>query len=307
MAFQELDPHGEEYELHWLATALVSLFVILGLLVMRIPLLMGMDMKLGYDIMQHAGEDDSDMKDLKEGVRNVWTQISTVSALIFPATIAMIQEGGEVKPFYYESSEGTDDDGSGQRVVIHLQQAYLASMCFTMMCTAYGCSLCLLNFTYVECLSPRQSLAFFLTHPGTVGYPLMLLCNAFTFFWLAALIWMLGTYGTALGSLGLSGILLYWWFVYWAFRTNSEFNPSRCPKEPPRILLSNRCLLDSTKIDGIHKSLYAKLHPETKTALDSLDGANLAQPSQSADQTPAAAKHKESKAQSSQRVAPCDD
>ena len=232
MAFQELDPYGEEYELHWLATVLVSLFVILftfstvfimscsrgschvagvGVLSMLLQALglsllarlMGRDKKLAYaarflmsdflhrfnldcvdtevlcclmpprkseDMMQHAAEEDTPVSDLKDGVRNVWQQISTVAALIFPATIAALQEAGEVKPFYYESSAGTDDDGSGERVVIHLQQAYLASTIFALMWSGYGCSYSLLNFAYIECLSQRQALAFFLSQPAALSY-----------------------------------------------------------------------------------------------------------------------------------------
>ncbi|CAE7764233.1 unnamed protein product [Symbiodinium microadriaticum] len=167
MAFQELDPYGEEYELHWLATVLVSLFALGLSLLAR---LMGRDKKLAYDMMQHAAEEDTPVSDLKDGVRNVWQQISTVAALIFPATIAALQEAGEVKPFYYESSAGTDDDGSGERVVIHLQQAYLASTIFALMWSGYGCSYSLLNFAYIECLSQRQALAFFLSQPAALSY-----------------------------------------------------------------------------------------------------------------------------------------
>ncbi|OLQ06312.1 hypothetical protein AK812_SmicGene10398 [Symbiodinium microadriaticum] len=168
MAFQELDPYGEEYELHWLATVLVSLFALGLSLLAR---LMGRDKKLAYDMMQHAAEEDTPVSDLKDGVRNVWQQISTVAALIFPATIAALQEAGEVKPFYYESSAGTDDDGSGERVVIHLQQAYLASTIFALMWsnlpTARGAALsstsscrCLLGPRQLRCRDEYKEVEF---------------------------------------------------------------------------------------------------------------------------------------------------
>lgn len=303
MAFQELDPYGEEYELHWLTTVLVFLF---GLLLLQIPVLMGLDKKLGYDMMQHAVEEDASLSDLKDGVRNIWQQISTVAALIFPSTIAMLQEGGEVKPFYYESSAATDEDGSGEPVVVHLQQAYLASTLFALMTSGFGCSYCLLNFAYIECLSPRQAAAFFLSQPASVGGPLISLCQAFQFLWISGAIWMFGTFGTAVGILAMSGIPIYWWGVYRTFRINSEFDPSECASDVPKPMLSNGCVLHSGKMDRIHKGLYAKLqrelvaqNPEAETASD------VALPSQSAGT--AASKCKDAKVQSSRQVAPCED
>ena len=73
-------------------------------------------------------------------------------------------------------------------------------------------------------------------------------------------------------------------------------------------MLSNGCVLHSGKMDRVHKLLYAKLqrelvaqNPKAEMASDG------ALPSQSADTTPAAAKCKDTKVQSSRRVAPCED
>ena len=77
------------------------------------------------DILNHA-EMHGDLRDLKEGVRGIWQQSSTVAALVFPMAMAMIQESGRLRPVYYDqSSPDTEDDS--EPVVIHLQQMYLSA------------------------------------------------------------------------------------------------------------------------------------------------------------------------------------
>ena len=263
--------------------------------------------------MQHAGEDGASIADLKDGVRNVWQQISTIAALVFPSTLGMIQEGGEVKPFYFQSSAGADDDGSGEPVVIHLQQAYLAAILMSLMFSSFACAYCLINFAYIECLSPQQAVAFFLSEPASIGGPLLSLSHSLLFLFIGGGIWMLGTYGTALGIMALSGIPFYIWAAYATFRINSGFNPSKGVSEEANRMLRNPCLLKDDKIVQIHQRLHAKMRQEFGTerpqAEMACDGAHWGRPS---DKTPAATDGeatKESKAPkrlSPQQVAPAE-
>ncbi|CAE7945567.1 AASDH [Symbiodinium necroappetens] len=255
MALQALNfPAREEYQLHWISAGLMSLK---GLAFYLLPKMLGLDKALGYDILNHA-EMHGDLRDLKEGVRGIWQQSSTVAALVFPMAMAMIQESGRLRPVYYDqSSPDTEDDS--EPVVIHLQQMYLSACVSSLFFSCWACVSCMMNFAYVESLAGSHSLAFFLTYPETIGGPLIFLWNSIWFFLIALCIWMLGIYGLAITLPALIALPVYAIGTVVAFRTFSRFDPSAHVREEPGFMMCSGFVIQKGQVRDIHKRLYARM------------------------------------------------
>ena len=200
-------------EVQWI----VTLAYPIGMLVLEQILIAGV--KLGPKITLDVIEEMLDVENAKEVVRNIYTNIALVSALLLTVTFAMLQAD---RP----SCESCDP-----RLI--LESLYITATWTACLCHIRVTLECVINLVYTESLPHYMVLRYVIAFPGSVGGPVIALSMAVVNMLFSAAVWLTMEYSAAAGvGFGVMSVF-YVIFLSILARVKSNFSATRGTLGPP--------------------------------------------------------------------------
>ena len=194
-------------EVQWI----VTLAYPIGMLVLEQILIAGV--KLGPKITLDVIEEMLDVENAKEVVRNIYTNIALVSALLLTVTFAMLQAD---RP----SCESCDP-----RLI--LESLYITATWTACLCHIRVTLECVINLVYTESLPHYMVLRYLIAFPGSVGGPVIALSMAVVNMLFSAAVWLTMEYSAAAGvGFGVMSVF-YVIFLSILARVKSNFSATR--------------------------------------------------------------------------------
>jgi hypothetical protein len=157
-----------------------------------------------------------DLSQIKDGARNIWTQVGLLDALVLTIILAMLQED-PIEPHF-----DMDD-----RDALELLQEFYISFCLVaVMSVLLSIMKCIANLTFVEPLAHKDVIKYCIANPSSIGEPVCDLCISCVFAGFAIAIWVLGSYGASNGAFAFLIMTYVTGYSFGYCKGKSVFDPS---------------------------------------------------------------------------------
>ncbi|CAE8641033.1 unnamed protein product [Polarella glacialis] len=165
----------------------------------------GVQVKLTMDVLQEL----QSTKDIRSAVRDIWTQLGLVSALVLTLVFQMLQ------------TNLPDDAG------MNLQHVYVGLCGGAVITCLLTTTECIILLVYTEHLSDANALRFIICFPGSIGGPVVKNFMSYLFAVLGLISWVLAQYTLAAAAgLGLGALIaLVFVLVSWVTRSCFTLRP----------------------------------------------------------------------------------
>ena len=126
------------------------------------------------------------LHDIKETVKNAWTNIGITTSLVMTTIIGALIEGHEITPQGFCTDHLT---------LLHIKQIYVA-LCMACLFANVNCIIyCVLSLFYWDSLSQTDAMAFLRENPQVLGETVIYMVESYILFIAAIATWIYGTYG----------------------------------------------------------------------------------------------------------------
>jgi len=185
-----------------------------GLLVIILEaILRPMVTKVSLDVMEWCN-----LESLKDTARSVWTNLAVTAALLLTVAVAMLQ-GGAMEP-RFEVTEDMKD------MLNNIQSAYDLFCGFSVLYCMVAVLQCVIYLCYVDPLSNKDGIKFFIANPATIGGPVLSTIFGCLYCGIGMLMWVLGTSGLMHAVVFSVFLLVLIIFLCFEIADKSTFDPS---------------------------------------------------------------------------------
>lgn len=126
------------------------------------------------------------LHDIKDTVKNAWTNIGLTTSLVMTTVIGALVEGHEITPQGFCTDHLT---------LLHIKQVYVA-LCMACLFANVNCIIyCVLSLFYWDSLSQADAVAFLRENPQVLGETVIYMVESYVLFIAAIATWIYGTYG----------------------------------------------------------------------------------------------------------------
>ena len=126
------------------------------------------------------------LHDIKDTVKNAWTNIGLTTSLVMTTVIGALIEGHEITPQGFCTDHLT---------LLHIKQVYVA-LCMACLFANVNCIIyCVLSLFYWDSLSQADAVAFLRENPQVLGETVIYMVESYILFIAAIATWIYGTYG----------------------------------------------------------------------------------------------------------------
>jgi len=195
-------------ELGWLVPVSVS-----GILVLLELLLRPQVTRVTVDVMEFC-----DLGNLRESARSIWTNLGVTAALLLTVAVGLLQADRMEAVF--------TADPEMQDTLVNIQLAYNLFSAIALLYCTYGILLCVIYLCYVDPLSNRDAVKFFIANPATIGMPVLDVIFGSVYLLAALLLYVLGTSGLPNACIFGIGMLIILIHILYEIIDKGRFDPS---------------------------------------------------------------------------------
>lgn len=169
--------------------------------------------RVSLDIMEFC-----DLSCLQESSQSIWSNLGVTSALILTVAASMLQVD-QIEPRFAHSEATSESLG-------HIHATYDLLCGVSLLYSAAAMLQCVLSLCYVNPLSNKDTIKFFIANPASIGN--VALNTIFGCFYcaLGIVVWIFGTSGVAHGCIFVVFMIVALVCLLWEVYDKASFDPS---------------------------------------------------------------------------------